>query len=212
MKLLEKCIAQYANNLLASKELVLRTDRDRGDNPFIEFYSDEADQKLIIIILNTVYIEDMTSDPALGAKNRTDIHFSISQLDDIIDILSPFIDSLSITFDDTPRSTPDPTGMEYPNGLPLGETKTITWIPARMIVNYADKDFSIEATKVKVYIDVEKYKKENKIRKKFHLGANMGTTILKKADSVNNFELLIDYSQLKRFLYSMKVAKMWFKI
>jgi len=212
MKLLGKCRAQYANNLLASKKLVLRTDRDRGDNPFIEFYSNEADQKLVIIILNNVYIEDMTSNPALGAKNRTDIHFNISQLDAIIDILSPFIDPLSITFDDTPRSTPDPTGMEYPNGLPLGETKPITWITARMIVNYADKDFSIEATKVKVYIEVEKYKNGNKIRKKFHLGANMGTAILKKAGSVNNFELLIDYSQLKRFLHSMNVAKMWFKI
>ena len=204
MKLLGRCKAQYASNLVASKKLVLRTDRDRGDNPFIEFYSNEADQKLVIKILNTVHIEDMISNPAWGAKNRTDIHFNESQLDAIIDILSPFIDSLSTTFDDAPRSTPDPTGMEYPNGLPLGKTKPITWIPARMIVNYADKDFSIVATKI--YIDAEKYTRGNK----FHLGARMSTTILNKAGSVNNFELLIDYSQLKRFLHSMNVAKMWF--
>lgn len=204
MKLLGRCKAQYASNLVASKKLVLRTDRDRGDNPFIEFYSNEADQKLVIKILNTVYIEDMSSNPALGAKNRTDIHFNESQLDAIINILSPFIDSLSITFDDTPRSTSDPTGMEYPNGLPLGETKPITWIPARMIANYANKDFSIEATKI--YIDAEKYKRGNK----FHLGANMSTAILNKAGSINSFELLVDYSQLKRFLHTMNVAKMWF--
>lgn len=204
MKLLGRCKAQYASNLVASKKLVLRTDRDRGDNPFIEFYSNEADQKLVIKILNTVYIEDMSSNPALGAKNRTDIHFNESQLDAIINILSPFIDSLSIAFDDTPRSTSDPTGMEYPNGLPLGETKPITWIPARMIANYANKDFSIEATKI--YIDAEKYKRGNK----FHLGANMSTAILNKAGSINSFELLVDYSQLKRFLHTMNVAKMWF--
>ena len=204
MKLLGRCKAQYASNLVASKKLVLRTDRDRGDNPFIEFYSNEADHKLVIKILNTVHIEDMNSNPALGAKNRTDIHFNESQLDAIINILTPFIGSLSITFDDTPRSTPDPTGMEYPNGLPLGKTKPITWIPARMTVNYADEDFSIEATKI--YIDAEKYGRGNK----FHLGANMSTTILNKASSINSFELLVDYSQLKRFLHTMNVAKMWF--
>ena len=204
MELLGRCKAQYASNLVASKKLVLRTDRDRGDNPFIEFYSNEADQKLVIKILNTVHIEDMISNPARGAKNRTDIHFNESQLDAIINILSPFIDSLSITFDDAPRSTPDPTGMEYPNGLPLGKTKPITWILTRMIVNYADKDFSVEATKI--YIDAEKYIRGNK----FHLGASMSTTILNKAGSINSFELLVDYSQLKRFLHTMNIAKKWF--
>jgi len=140
---------------VASKKLVLRTDRDRGDNPFIEFYSNETDQNLVIRIFNTVHIEDMNSNPALGAKNRTDMHFNEAQLDPIINTLSPFIESLSITFDDAPRSTPDPTGMEYPGGLPLGITKSITKISARILANYADKDFSVEAPKI--YIDAEKY-------------------------------------------------------
>jgi len=206
MKLLGRCKAQYASNLVASKKLVLRTDRDRGDNPFIEFYSNETDQKLVIRIFNTAQVEDMNSNPARGDKNRTDIHFNESQLDAIINILSSFIDSLSITFDDVPTSTPDPTGMEYPDGFPLGELKPSTWIPARMIVNYADRDFSVEATKI--YIDTEKYKKRGN---KFHIGAIMSTNILGKADNINSFKLLIDYSQLKRFLHTMNVAKMRFE-
>lgn len=204
MKLLGRCKAQYASNLVASKKLVLKTDRDRGDDPFIEFYSNETDQNLVIRIFNTVHIEDMNSNPELGAKNRTDLHFNEAQLDPIINTLSPFIESLSITFDDAPRSTPDPTGMEYPGGLPLGITKSITKIPARILANYADKDFSVEASKI--YIDAEKYTRGNK----FHIGASMSTNILGKADNINSFELLINYSQLKRFLHTMYVAKMWF--
>ena len=63
MELLGKCEAQYANNLLASKRVVLRTDRNRGDNPFIEFYLNETEKNVIIRIFNTVHIEDMKSNP-----------------------------------------------------------------------------------------------------------------------------------------------------
>jgi hypothetical protein len=205
MKLLGKCEAQYACNLVASKKLVLRTDRDEGDNPFIGFYSDEINHNLVIRIFNTIRIEDMISNSALGAKDRTDIHFNEIQLDPIINTLSPFIESLSITFNDVPRSTPDPTGMEYPGGLPLCIKKTITNIPARILANYAEKDFTVGASKI--YIEDEKYPKRGN---KFHIGAEMNTTILDKADDINSFELLIDYSQLKRFLQSINIAKKLF--
>jgi len=206
MELLGKCEAQYANNLLASKRVVLRTDRNRGDNPFIEFYLNETEKNVIIRIFNTVHIEDMKSNPTQGSKNRTDIHFNDVQIDPIIETLSPFINSLSITFDDVPRNTPDPTGMEYPGGLPLGEIKkSITEIPARIFANYADRGFSVRATKI--YIDAEKYK-ENRF--KFHIGAGMGKNILDKVDDINSFKLYINYCQLKRFLHSMNIAKKLF--
>lgn len=204
MELLGKHEAQYANNLLASKRLVLRADRDRGDNPFIEFYFNKTDKNLIIRIINTIHIEDMKSDPTQGAKNRTDIHFNEAQLDPIIKTLSPFINSLSLNFDDVPRNTPDPTGMEHPSGLPLGKIKeSVTEVPARIFANYADKGFSVRATKI--YIDVEKYK-ENK----FHIGAIMDKKILDKVDDINSFKIYIDYSQLKRLLHSMNIAKKLF--
>lgn len=205
MELLGKCEAQYANNLVSSKRLVLRTDRDRGDNPFIEFYSDAGSHNLLARIYNTVHIENMDSSPSLGAKNRTDIHFNESQLDNIRGIITPFIDTLAVTFDDAPKSTPDPTGMEYPGGMPLGVTKTITWIPARVLANYADNNFSVEASKI--YIDAEHYSRGNK----YHLGASMSTGILHRSDNINSFELIIPYNQLKRFLHTITVAKMWFK-
>lgn len=204
MKLLGKHEAQYANNLLACKRLVLRTDRKRGDNPFIEFYFNKADKNLIIRIINTIHIEDMKSDPTQGAKNRTDIHFNEAQLDPIIETLSPFINSLSLNFDDVPRNTPDPTGMEHSSGVPLGKIKAhITEVPARIFANYADRGFSVRATMI--YIDVEKYK-ENK----FHIGAIMDKKILDKVDDINSFKIYIDYSQLKRLLHSMNIAKKLF--
>ena len=204
MELLGISEVQYASNLVSSKMLVLRTDRARGDNPSIEFYSLSEIQKLEIKIFNTVFIEDMKSNPSLGAKDRTDIHFDEAQLDIIINILTPFIKSLSITFDDSPRSTPDPNGREYPGGMPLGEAKPITWIPACLRANYADKNFAVEASKV--YIDAEKYTRGNR----YHLGASIGTNIIGKIDDKNSFDLMIEYSQLERFLHSMNVAKMWF--
>lgn len=207
MEFLGICEAQYASNLLSSKRIVLRTDRDRGDNPFMEFYYLSQIQKLRIRICNTVYIEDMKSDPSLGAKDRIDIHFNEVQLDAIISILTPFINSLSITFDDAPRSTPDPTGTEYPGGMSLGEIKNITLIPAILRANYANRNFFVEATGI--YADAEKYIRGNK----YHLGARINKKsmgIIDIIDDINSFELLIEYSQLKRFLHSMNVAKMWF--
>lgn len=205
MELLGKCEAQYANNLISSKQIVLRTDRDSGDDPFIAFYSDAEAQSLVARIYNTVHIEKMDSSPVLGAKDRTDIHFNESQIDKIRDIITPFIGSLSITFDDAPRSTPDPTGTEYPGGMPLGVTKTITWVPACVLANYAEQDFAVESSKI--YIDAEHYARGNK----YHLGASMRTDILQKSDPDNSFKLIIPYNQLKRFLHTITVAKMWFK-
>lgn len=205
MNLLGRCEAQYANNLVLSERLVLRTDRDRGDNPLIEFYTDDKSQNMLARIYNTICIENMNSNPSLGAKNRTDIHFNEIQLNEVKTIISPFINTLSVAFDDTPRSTPDPTGLEYPGGMPLGKNQKITWIPACILVNYAEKNFSIETSKI--YIDAERYARGNK----YHLGASMSTRLLEKADNINSFILIIPYSQLKRFLHTMIIAKMWFK-
>ena len=51
MELLGTCEIQYANNLLSSKKAVLRTDRDRGDNPYVELYSVSPEQKLLMRII-----------------------------------------------------------------------------------------------------------------------------------------------------------------
>jgi hypothetical protein len=204
MKLLGQCEVQCASNFLSSKKLVLRTDRDRGDNPFIRFYSNETNSNLVIRIFNTIRIENMISNSEKGDKDRTDIYFNEIQLDLIINILSPFIDSLSITFNDSPRRTPNPTGMEYPGGLPLSIKENITNIPARLLANYAEKDFTVEASLI--YIEFEKPKKGNR----FHIGAKMNKTILDKANGINSFELFIDYSHLKRFLQSMNIVKKLF--
>ena len=205
MILLGKCAAQFARNLLACEEITLVTDRDNGDNPEARFYSDDENKKLVIKILNDINIDEMTSNPSAGAKNRTDIHFNDSQLDAIISILEPFINSLEIEFDDTPRNSPDPTGMEHPDGLPLGITQNITWIKAMIKVNYADKGFSIIDTS-KMYIDAEEYWRG----KKYHFGVSMNTNFEQKNLKSNSFEILIDYNQLKRLLNSMNVAKIWF--
>jgi hypothetical protein len=201
MELLGTCEIQYANNLLSSKKAVLRTDRDRGDNPYVELYSVSPEQKLLMRIIGDVKSEDMTSNPHAGAKDRTDIYLFDFQLDNVINVLEPFVDSLSIEFDDTPRSIPNPTGMEHPEGLSLGEIHAITSLTALCVVNYADKFFSVSATS-KLFIEAER-KRGNK----FHIGAKMSGITTAANSNVNCFELWIDYSDTKRFLHAMKGAK-----
>jgi hypothetical protein len=202
MELLGKCEIQYVNNLLSSKKAVLRADRDRGDNPYVKFYSVPSEQKLLMRIVGDVKTEEMTSNPRVGAKDRTDIYFFDFQLDNAINILEPFVESLSIEFDDTPRSIPNPTGMEHPDGLSLGEIYTITSFVAQCVANYADKSFSVSASS-KLFVEAER-KRGNK----FHIGINMSSSITSAANgNVNSFELWIDYSDTKRFLHAMKVAK-----
>ena len=204
MNHLGSCNAQYANNLASLKQLVLRTDRDSGDNPQIDFYVDNENEILLCRIYNSVKIEEMQSNPNKGAKSRTDIHFNDTQLNVIINILTPFIESINIDFDDTQRTAPDPTGTEYHGGMPLGRTNAITWIPAEIKANYYDLDFSVLATRI--YIDAEHYVKGYK----YHIGATMSENFYQCSENENCFELRIKYVHLKRFLHSMIVAKMWF--
>lgn len=201
MELLGTCEVQYVNNLLSSKKVVLRADRDRGDNPYAEFYSVPSEQKLLMRIVGDVKTEDMTSNPRAGAKDRTDIYFFDFQLDNAINILESFVGSLSIEFDDTPRSIPNPAGMEHSDGLPLGEIHTITSLIAQCLANYADKSFSISASS-KLFVEAER-KRGNK----FHIGINMRSVVSLANGKVNSVELWIDYSDTKRFLHAMKVAK-----
>lgn len=201
MQLLGKCEVQYANNLLSAKKVVLRSDRERGDNPHAEFYSVPNEQSLFIRIVGDVRPEDMSSNPYAGAKDRMDIYLFDFQLDNAINVIEPFVNSLSIEFDDTPRSIPDPTGMEHPDGLRLGQIYTITSLTSKCIINYADKSFSVTATP-KLFLEAER-KRGNK----FHIGAKMPGTISTANGNDNCFELWINYSDTKRFVHAMKVAK-----
>lgn len=201
MELLGTCEVQYVNNLLSSKKVVLRADRDRGDNPNVSFYSLTSEQKILMRFGGGMTIEDMKSNPNAGAKDRTDIYIFDFQLDDVINIFERFVSSLSIEFDDGPRSIPNPTGMEHPEGLPLGTIYTITSLTAQCVANYAEKSFSVTA-RSKLFIEAER-KRGNK----FHIGTNMSGIVTAANGNDNSFELWIDYTDTKRFLHAMKVAQ-----
>lgn len=56
MLILGEYEAQYANNLIRSKRLVLRTDRDAGDLPYFRIYENNTIDSIIIMIYNDEYI------------------------------------------------------------------------------------------------------------------------------------------------------------
>lgn len=204
MKILGQCNVQYANSLLAEKSIVLRADRNRGDNPILTLIANDETQDLFLEINGDIKVETMTSDPTRGAKNRIDIYLLKDVLSDFIFLLESFVNQLNIVFDDTPRSSPDPTGMEHPTGIPLGKIKNITWINGICVLNYADNNFSMEIM-TKFFIDAE-----HKGGKKYHIGiSGSAKNVSKELKNSNFFRLILPYSQLKRFFYSLKIADKW---
>lgn len=204
MTLLGECEAQYVNNLLSSRKIVLRTDRDAGNNPTVKILTDDTEENLIIQFSSDISVQPMLSNPKEGAKDRTDIHFNKKQIDAVINILQPYVTSLRILFDDTPRTSPDPTGLEHPNGLPLGVTHKITYIEGIVKANYGSHGFMTYSSG-KIYLDAERYARGEKI----HFGISMSNHITGNIYEYNSLELIIPNNQLKRFLHSLKVAKKW---
>lgn len=201
MKLLGKCNLQYANHLYSKKKTVLRSDRERGDEPYAEFFDIYSLQKLYIKISGDISSEVMRSNPRAGAKDRLDIYFFDFQLDNVINILEPYVNSLAVEFDDIPRNVTDPTGMEHPDGITLGEIYPITSLTAKCTVNYADESISI-LSESKLYLEAERKKGD-----KFHIGAQMNGGISFESKEMNCFEIWIDYSDTKRFLHAIMIAK-----
>lgn len=203
MNHLGNCNIQYARNFCRSKKLVLSADRDQGDCPIASLYDKPDTQELLIYILQDIQIEDMRSDPRAGNKERADFYFRLDMLPDLISILDPFVSSLSVSFDDTPRYTPDPTGMEHPNGIPLGEIfhQYSTNLFARCTACYGQMGFQI-TSRSRLFLDPE-----NKRGKKFHLGLTMNSPVEPASERENYFLLCLKYPDLKRFLSSVKIAQ-----
>jgi len=193
---------QYASNLLSSEQLVLRADRDRGDNPMVEVYSLPSEFKLLLKILGDVNVETMQSNPNAGAKSRSDFYFAYGHLDALINIIEPFIKTISVKFDDSPRITPDPTGMEHSDGIPLGYiyNQQSTNFVATCEVNYSERFCA--TTTSKLYIEPEL-----KRGQKLHFGITMSENISKSTDNSNYFKVYIEYKDVKRLLHSVKNAK-----
>jgi len=203
MDLLGICEVQYANNLFSKKSLVLRTDRKiNSDKPLIAFFKDDVNKVMAMKIYNDINIESMQSNPNAGAKIRTDIHFDVTHLQSIIDTLRDFVSTVDEIQDDAPRKNYNPTGMEHADGLRLGITEDITYLPVSITCNYGTVGFSITKA-TRMYIDAEQYPS-----KRYHLGFDMkNATETSTIDEENNFVIYIDYSNLKRFLYSIIVAQ-----
>lgn len=203
MKYLGKCDVQYANNLFAEYNMVLRADRQRFDNPIAEFYTLENTQELLIDISSDLNCELMQTNPYEGNKSRTDVYFVHSELDNIISILESLVNSLDVEFDIATRRTPDPTGMEHPGGISLGEifNSYSTNLKVKCDVCYANESKKI-CVNSKMYVEPE-----NKNGKKLHLGIGTNSGKFVPADKVNSMKLFIPYSELKRFLQCIKNSK-----
>jgi len=201
MKLIGTFNIQYANCLLAEKRMVLRGDRDRGDEVKLDLYTNETSQVLTINITEGIRIEKMRTNPSAGNKKRLDIYLFDYQLDDVIAVLEKFVSSQVITFDVTERAVPDPTGMEHPNGLELGEIQTITSIDANYVVYLISTESKIEGSS-KLYIEAER-KKGNK----FHIGSTLNSDIKVANMGESCIQLDIAYKDTKRLLNSMKLTK-----
>ena len=135
------------------------------------------------------------------AKDRADFYLFDYHLNNAINILEPFVNSLTVDFDIEPRNTPDPTGMEHPTGLALGQINGITSINGYYCANFADECFSLGAES-KFFIEAER-KRGNK----FHIGIPIKADIDSAISETNEFNLYVDYEDTKRLLYAMKLAK-----
>ena len=203
MKYIGKCNVQYANNLCGTYNLVLRADRQRLDEPVAEFYTIENTKELLINISNDLSCEVLKSNSQEGNKSRTDIYFLCSELDNIINILEPLVNSLDVEFDITSRTTPNPTGLEHPGGILLGEIFNAysTNIKAKCEVCYAKENKKI-CINSRMYVEPE-----NKNGKKLHLGISMNSNQFVSTDKINTIKLFIPFTELKRFLQCIRNSK-----
>lgn len=203
MVYLGSCKMQFARNLLKSKQLSLVSDRLVDDNPTVNLYSLPKESKLLLKIYGDVKIVDMSSDPHKGNKSRSDFYFKDEHLDDFINVIEPFIKTINVEFDDAPRSSPDPTGMEHSSGILLGHifNKYSTNLVVSCTACYAEKSFCISDSSI-LYIEPEIKK-----GKRFHMGISMKENISKSIDNLNGFEIYINYADVKRLLYSIKIAR-----
>lgn len=200
---------QYAQCLWGPSARVLSSIRDCGYNPKFTLIADDYSQVLRLMIKDDVIVEDMKSSSNAGAKKRIDIHIADIHLDDFLAILTPFVNSLSVKFDEASRQAPDPTGKEHPEGLPLGDISPITWVKAECSAYFSDIDVYVKTkSNGQMYLDAEKYVKGSRI----HFGMrNIAKSVLPEKNSGNFIEIKLSYSQLKRFLHSIKVGKKWLK-
>ena len=200
---------QYAQLLWGPIKKALNVKRDRGDNAKVKFMADDSQEVLILRIDNDVRSEVMTSVSNQGAKKRMDIHIATEHLEKFIEILSSFVGSLSIRFDEASRQSPDPTGMEHPDGLPLGRTEALTWIKTQAVAYFSDEDICIQTRQnAQLYLDAENYARGSRI----HFGIRNFTNSMEfNSEATNYIELRIPYTQLKRLLHTIKVGKKWLK-
>lgn len=197
---------QYAQCLWGPRRLVLNVDRDSGENPSLQLISNDTDETLTLRIYNDVHTENMQSQSNEGAKKRMDIHIKMQHIPSILEVLEPFVDSLNVTFDEAPRTSPDPTGMEHPNGLPLGNTSPITWVKALTIANFVSEGFSVKTRPdEKLYMDAENYSRGARV----HFGIRNINEDGNTTGDDDNFLIILKYSQLRRFLQAIRVAYRW---
>lgn len=203
MKYLGQCEVQFARHLLAPKKLVLSTDRIRGDKPIVQIFTLEDRSKILFKIHNDVRIENMKSNPREGAKDRLDVYFAYEHLDGILSILEPYMNSLRVYFDDAPRRTPDPTGMEHENGISLGYifSESGTYIKVESAAYYGAQCFCARAN-ASMYVETE-----IKRGKRFHMGIRMKDEMQKINSGPNCFAICMPWTELKRFVYAVKLAK-----
>jgi len=206
MALLGTTEIQYAQCLWGPKEQVLTVDRTKNNNPLMRFESNSETEDLIITVFNDISVENMYSEKDKGAKKRIDIHIALEQIQGVLDILEPFVNSLDVSFDEAPRNSPDPTGTEHPKGLSLGKTDKITWVKGLVQASFSSEGYTVQTkSNGQIFIDAENYQRGARL----HLGINNLSQTIDILDYESIFKLTIKYSQLKRFVQAIKVAKKW---